>query len=340
MTDMPNGPVLADLEGSELTSLDRDLLDHPKLGGITLFSRNYRSANQLEDLVAAVRERRPSLLIAVDHEGGRVQRFREGFTRLPCMQVLGQLVAREGEQALSLVRDCGWLMASELIAFDIDHSYAPVLDLDTDRSKVIGDRAFADDPDVVIALASAFIDGMQSAGMQACGKHFPGHGGVVEDSHLELPEDQRSLDEVLQRDALPFGALSGKLGAVMTAHIRFPNVDSHVVSFSSRWIREVLRERLGFEGLVLSDDLSMKGALGLGDYGVTARTALAAGCDAVLICNQPLHALAMLNALDKANEGEHGVLEALRHQAPDIGVDLEKMQRVQSDIQNLTEGAK
>ncbi|WP_096086476.1 beta-N-acetylhexosaminidase [Agaribacterium haliotis] len=308
------GPLIADLDGLELSDVDKDFLQHPRLGGLILFSRNYESGEQLAALVRCVREIRPQLLLCVDHEGGRVQRFRQGFSELPAMYHLSQAYRDDKEQALLYARAFAELMAAELGNFDIDFSFAPVLDIADLNSAVIGDRAFSDQPSELAPLASAFIDGMHAQGMKATAKHFPGHGAVLEDSHYEMPVDTRSFDEILERDLQPFIDLQPHYDALMTAHIQFPQVDEQPVSYSSHWIKSVLRKQLGFDGLVFSDDLSMKGAAGDGahDFSLRAQKALGAGCDVVLICNQRREAERVLEQLEAQNLGESGKLDMMR----------------------------
>ncbi len=278
------GPVMADLIGTELTETDRALLACPSLGGLIFFARNYENPEQLQALIAQIRACRPELLLSVDHEGGRVQRFVDGFTALPPAGAL--LPAAKGDlaQACRWAREMGWLMAAELRAFDLDFSFAPVLDLDG-CSEVIGWRAFAPDPDRVIALAGAYLEGMAEAGMACVGKHFPGHGSVQADSHVAAPVDARSL-EALERDMAPFRALAPRLQAIMPAHVTYPAVDHRPAGFSPVWIQTILRQQMHFPGVVFSDDLGMAGAAGAGAMDARARAALAAGCDIALICNQ------------------------------------------------------
>ena len=312
VNDKRNGPLIADLEGIELSQLDREVLRHPSLGGLILFSRNYAEPQQLRDLIRCVRECRPNLLVSVDQEGGRVQRFRSGFTRLPAMHSLDDLYRDDRQRAVELAADLAYLMAWELRQFDVDVSYAPVLDLADSRSRVIGDRAFSGEVDTVIELAAAFIEGMSGAGMRAVGKHFPGHGGVLADSHLELPVDSRVFDAIAQRDLRCFSALFASLPALMSAHILFPEVDEHPVSFSSYWLQDILRDRLGYEGLVISDDLSMAGASCIQDSNDRVERALEAGCDAVLFCNQRSLAERALENIESKQLGHRGALERLR----------------------------
>jgi beta-N-acetylhexosaminidase len=286
------GPVMVDIQGLAVTATELECLRHPATGGIILFRRNYESPEQIMDLVRSIRSNRADLLIAVDHEGGRVQRFRDGFTRLPS----ASRYAAENDAALA--EQAGWLMAAELRAIDVDFSFAPVLDVECGISQVIGDRAFGLEPETVIGFASAFLKGMHRAGMAGVGKHFPGHGGVVEDSHLALPVDQRGLDELQARDLRPFRALLAEgLEGIMPAHVIYERVDPRPAGFCSYWIQQVLRGELGFTGAVFSDDLSMAGAAYAGGYVDRARLALDAGCDMVLVCNAPGAAAEVLDAL-------------------------------------------
>jgi len=298
MTTQQNGyygRLMLDLMGFSLTEGEREQLQNPHVGGVILFARNVESREQICALVSQIREASAQVIIAVDQEGGRVQRFRDGFTAFPPMQKLGDLVAQDSVAGLALTQDMGWLMASEVIACGLDISFAPVLDVDRDTSSIIGDRSFSDQPQVVVALAQAFIDGMHEAGMAATGKHFPGHGGIVADSHLEAPVDCRSWDELQAHDLKPFAALSDSLEGIMPAHITFPRVDAESVGFSSFWLQSVLRDQLGFNGVIFSDDLSMKGADIAGGYVDKARLALAAGCDMILVCNCPEGAAEVLD---------------------------------------------
>ena len=294
---MTPGPVMLDLDGLELTPEEAQLIRRPEVGGIIFFTRNYQSPEQLLALVQSIRAERPDIILAVDHEGGRVQRFRDGFTQLPAMGRLGKLYQQDQAQALALSRDCGWLMAAELLAYDIDLSFAPVLDIDSGLSEVIGDRAFGQTPDHIIALAGAFIEGMHEAGMITTGKHFPGHGNVEADSHHALPEDTRSADQIFALDIKPFAGLMTGLDAVMPAHVVYAALDAKPAGFSSYWIKQVLRQELGFDGVVFSDDLDMEGASFAGDYAQRTHAALEAGCDMVLICNNRPAAEQVLDAV-------------------------------------------
>jgi beta-N-acetylhexosaminidase len=299
------GQVMLDVEGTVLTDEDRARLAHAATGGVILFSRNYASRDQVAALVTDIREASPDpLLIAVDHEGGRVQRFREGFTHLPPMAWLGKRYDTSREEALNESELLGWLMATELRQVDIDFSFAPVLDLGLGVCDVIGDRAFHRDPDVIALLARRFMQGMHDAGMSAVGKHFPGHGAVVEDSHVALPIDQRDLEVILDRDVRPFAKLiTFGLDGIMPAHVIYTDADQNAAGFSPFWLREILRERLGFEGVIFSDDLTMAAAASAGDYGDRARAAIDAGCDMVVVCNDPDAAGEVLDAMeDVVNE--------------------------------------
>ena len=283
---MSLGPLMIDIAGAELTAEDIQVLSHPLVGSVILFTRNYRDTAQLTALTAAIRGvRSPQLLIAVDHEGGRVQRFREGFTRLPAARLLGRRYDQDRREALSLAQSVGWLMASELRAVGVDFSFAPCVDLDYGVSEIIGDRAFHKDPDAVAALAVAYMSGMREAGMASVAKHFPGHGAVIADSHVALPVDRRKFVD-LEADIRPYRPLiDNSLTAVMGAHVVFPAVDPLPASLSKRWITGVLRRELGFHGCVFADDLSMAGAAAFGGVIERAELAFAAGCDVLPICN-------------------------------------------------------
>lgn len=284
---MSLGPVMLDIEGLTLSPADRDLLREPAVGGVILFARNFASAVQVTDLVDDIRAlRRPPLLVAVDHEGGRVQRFREGFTQLPPMRQIGRAYDRDPERGLQAAREAGWIIASELRAVGVDLCFAPCVDLDWRISEVIGDRAFHRKPEVVADLADAFARGLRSAGMAAVAKHFPGHGAVVADSHLRLPVDRREYGLLLD-DMRPYERLvsNGSIAGVMLAHIVYEQIDAQPAGFSSYWIDRELRSRIGFGGAVFSDDLSMKATESYGTMAERARLSLAAGCDMVLVCN-------------------------------------------------------
>ncbi|MCY7389140.1 MAG: beta-N-acetylhexosaminidase [Burkholderiales bacterium] len=290
---------MADVGGLELVADDITRLQHPLIGGVILFARNFSSPEQLKTLTAGIHElREPPLLIAVDHEGGRVQRFREGFTQIPPMRLLGLQWDVSRQDATHLSENVGYVMASELIAHGIDFSFAPVLDVDWGESGVIGDRAFHKEPVAIAELGSALIAGMEKAGMGAVGKHYPGHGFVRADSHHEVPIDERSFEEINQADLIPFKLLAEQgLRAVMPAHVIYPLVDSKPAGFSSKWLKEILRGEIGFDGLIFSDDLSMEGASTAGSVTQRAYAALNAGCDMVLLCNDPVLADELLQGL-------------------------------------------
>ncbi len=299
---MSLGPLMVDIAGPSLTPEDRDVLRHPLVGSVILFTRNYRDPEQLAALTADIRAlRSPHLLISVDHEGGRVQRFREGFTRLPPARSLGRRFTEDRRASLDLAHVAGWLMAGELRALGVDFSFAPCVDLDYGVSEVIGDRAFHSDADAVGALAVAYAGGMREAGMAATAKHFPGHGAVVADSHVSLPVDRRDLIE-LEADLRPYRLLiDNHLSAIMAAHVVFPAVDRLPASLSVRWIAEILRKELGFHGCVFADDLTMGGAAGFGDILARVHLGLAAGCDVLPICNDRGAVLTVLDGFKPAS---------------------------------------
>ncbi len=281
------GPFIIGLTGLTLSEDDIARIQSPAVGGLILFTRNFESKAQLIDLVQSIRanggQNKP---VFVDHEGGRVQRFRDGFTAIPSMREIGKRAEVDFDDAMSLAREAGFVMAAELRACGIDMSFAPVLDLDWGNSEIIGDRSFSRDARMVARLSSALMNGMALAGMQACGKHFPGHGWVKLDSHLALPQDSRPLSEILKVDALPYQLNSTlNMASIMPAHVVYSEVDSKPACFSSFWIQDVLRVQFSFDGAVISDDLDMVGAHGEGNIHARASAALHAGCDAVLVCN-------------------------------------------------------
>ena len=284
---MTLGPLMVDLEGTAISETEKNLLLKPEVGGVILFTRNFESVEQLIALVDEIHQlRTPRLLVAVDHEGGRVQRFHEGFSRIPAAAMYARLAKNDLEKSRQLAENAGWLMAVELRACGIDFSFAPVLDLAHGLSGVIGDRAFHSKPTTVATLAYAFMHGMNKAGMQAVGKHFPGHGGVVEDSHVAMPVDHRELDELLHSDIVPFqNMIENKLAAIMPAHVIYDKVDDKPAGYSSFWIKNILRQRFAFQGAIFSDDLSMEAAGIVGGFGERADAALKAGCDMALVCN-------------------------------------------------------
>ena len=316
---MSLGPVMLDLQGTTLDEQEREMLQHPLVGGVILFTRNYENPEQLTALIGEIHAlRSPPLLIAVDHEGGRVQRFRQGFTRLPAMRRFGEIYERDKRRARQLAELAGWVMASELRAVGVDFSFAPVLDLDYGVSTVIGDRSFHRKPQVVAELANALMQGMHRAGMAATGKHFPGHGAVEADSHEAIPVDSRHYEDIAAEDMKPYELMiSNGMAAVMPAHVIYANVDPQPAGFSSFWLREVRRRRMNFQGVIFSDDLSMEGASVAGDYVARARAALAAGCDVALICNNREGALQILRGLElEPNPVLHARLARLHGRHP------------------------
>jgi beta-N-acetylhexosaminidase len=289
----PHAPVVLDIAGTTLTPADKRRLQHPLTGGLILFARNWESRHQLTDLCSAIKQLRPDVLICVDHEGGRVQRFRsDGFTHLPPMRALGELWMKDAMTATDAASAAGHVLGAELRACGVDFSFTPVLDLDHGGSSVIGDRAFHRDARVATLLAKSLMHGLLRAGMGNCGKHFPGHGYVKADSHVAVPVDTRGLKAILADDVRPYEWLSSTLTAVMPAHVVYPKVDARPAGFSPRWLKEILRGQLGFTGAVFSDDLSMEGARHLDggtlSYAEAATIALEAGCELVLLCNQSL----------------------------------------------------
>lgn len=297
---MSLGPVMLDVVGTELTADDIKRLQHPLVGGVILFARNFVNCSQLKALTASIHAvRQPPLLIAVDHEGGRVQRFRDGFTKIPPMREFGKIWDKNPKKARELAVEAGWILAAELRAHGIDFSFTPVLDMDYGDSLVIGDRAFHQDATAINELAFSLMQGLKKGGMSAVGKHFPGHGFVVADSHVSIPIDERSFDEIAANDMQPFKQMIDEgLAAIMPAHVIYPKVDDKPAGFSQKWLQKVLRERLGFNGVIFSDDLSMEGATVGGDVTTRSLAALNAGCDMVLLCNRPDLADELLAKLD------------------------------------------
>jgi beta-N-acetylhexosaminidase len=280
---------MLDVVGIELTADDVRRVQHPLVGGVILFARNFENCAQLSALTASIHAvRQPPLLIAVDHEGGRVQRFRDGFTKIPPMREFGKIWDKNPKKARELAAEAGWILAAELRAHGVDFSFTPVLDMDYGDSLVIGDRAFHSNAQAINELAFSLMQGLKKGGMQAVGKHFPGHGFVAADSHVSIPIDEREFDQIAQNDMQPFRQMIDEgLPAIVPAHVIYPKVDDKPAGFSSKWLQKVLRERLGFQGVIFSDDLSMEGASVGGDVTTRSLAALNAGCDMVLLCNRP-----------------------------------------------------
>ena len=298
----PHAPLIIDIAGTVLSKVDRQRLQHPLVGGLILFARNWQSREQLTDLCASIKRLRSDLLICVDHEGGRVQRFKtDGFTHLPPMRVLGDLWMKDAMLATNAATACGYVLGAELRACGVDLSFTPVLDLDYGESSVIGDRAFHRDARVTALLAKSLMHGLLQSGMANCGKHFPGHGFVKADSHTDIPVDNRSLKKIMADDAAPYTWLNSSLASVMPAHVIYPKVDTRPAGFSKPWLEDILRQRCRFSGAVFSDDLSMAAARmidgKLVSYSEAAITALSAGCDLVLLCNQSLDAGLAIDSL-------------------------------------------
>jgi len=294
------GPVMLDIAGLSLDVNDRKRLKHPQVGGVILFSRNYESPEQLKALVEDIHGlRMPKLIVAVDQEGGRVQRFREGFQSIPAMASLGRLYDQDPGRALQSSETIAWVMSAELLHYGVDISFSPVLDIGDSVSPVIGDRAFHRDPESITRIANAWIRGMRKAGMEAVGKHFPGHGSVEGDSHHVMPFDKRGFGAIETLDLIPFRrVIATHLSGIMMAHVIYDKVDNLAAGYSARWIRDILRKKLGFEGVIFSDDLSMSGAESVGGYVDRAQLALQAGCDMLLVCNNSEGADEILESLD------------------------------------------
>ena len=313
------GALMLDIAGTELTQEDIELLKAPQVGGMILFGRNIESPEQVRALTDHMRQIRPDILIAVDQEGGRVQRLKQGFTLLPAMGKFGELYLSEPEKALELVDQCGWLMATEVLAVGIDFSFAPVLDLN-DVSDVIGDRGFAKNMQDIVPLASAFLKGMKRAGMATTGKHFPGHGSVKADSHVAAAIDHRSYDEIYQKDMQSFIQLQPQLDALMPAHVIYEQVDPNPAGFSPYWIQKVLREQLQFDGVLFSDDLSMQAACVAGGADARIQAALNAGCDMGLVCNNRESACIALDGIQNLALPNQQRLERMRGKIPQIAM--------------------
>ncbi|MEZ9594102.1 beta-N-acetylhexosaminidase [Shewanella sp. 10N.261.52.F9] len=332
--------LMLDIESTTLNVAESSQLTHPMIGGLILFSRNYADRTQLVELIKSIRAIRPDIIIAVDHEGGRVQRFRDGFTVLPAMGDILPAAKGDLNQAKAWATELGYLMAIELLAVDIDLSFAPVLDLNG-ISQVIGTRSFSSEKDEVIELASAFIDGMEQAGMCAVGKHFPGHGSVEADSHIAKPVDERSKDQIFAEDMQPFVNLIGKerLQGIMPAHVIYPKVDSQPAGFSPYWLQEVLRKQLSFNGVIFSDDLGMKGAAVAGGYAARAQAALDAGCNMILVCNDSAGATEVLNTVNWPTDDKGLSANLLKPDAKKVAKALEdnaRWERAKAIAKSLT----
>ncbi|WP_180115866.1 beta-N-acetylhexosaminidase [Acinetobacter sp. YH12140] len=313
------GALMLDIAGTELTQEDIELLQAPQVGGMILFGRNIESPEQVRALTDHMRQIRPDILIAVDQEGGRVQRLKQGFTLLPAMGKFGELYLTEPEKAVELAERCGWLMAAEVLAVGIDFSFAPVLDLN-DVSDVIGDRGFAKNMQDIIPLASAFLKGMKRAGMASTGKHFPGHGSVKADSHVAAAIDHRSYEEIYQKDMQSFIQLQPQLDALMPAHVIYENIDPNPAGFSPYWIQKVLRQELQFDGVLFSDDLSMQAACVAGGADARIQAALNAGCDMGLVCNNRESACIALDGIQNLALPNQERLERMRGKIPQIEI--------------------
>lgn len=309
------GALMIDLAGTELSPEERLLIGQPEVGGIILFGRNVVDATQVRALCDAIREANPDILIGIDQEGGRVARLREGFSALPAMGALGKLFDTDIKRASACAFDCGYLMACEVMAVGIDISFAPVLDLD-DVSLVIGDRSFHQNPEVIITLASEFMRGMKSAGMATTGKHFPGHGSIAPDSHVSTAVDDRPLCDIMERDIQPFLQTLPLLDALMPAHVIFSQVDDCPAGFSKVWLKDILRDKLNFDGVIFSDDLSMAGAKIAGDISARVQAALSAGCDLALVCNDRTAALAAVEAVKSLPFAKPSRVKAMASQIP------------------------
>lgn len=337
------GSLIIDLETTEISAEERELLAHPLVGGVILFTRNYAAYDQLQALCQAIRAtRKMDILIMVDQEGGRVQRFRDQFTRLPPLSSFGTLYVKSAQIACEYAKECGWLMAKELLGVGIDNSLAPVIDLNKKACPAIGDRAFHSDPEIVIKLAVSYMTGMKEAGMTAVGKHFPGHGSALIDSHLDLPFDERTLPELEKADTSSFISLiQNGLAAIMAAHIVFKKIDTAPVTYSSVWLKEILRKKYGFQGLVLSDDLNMAGANISLNYVDRFHIAREAGCDFALLCN---NRKATIQVLDNTKPDAHVLpfsrwkeLRGVVHHAAIPLKESARWQKVQTYLREINE---
>jgi len=331
---LPLGPVVLDPVGLALTDDDRRRLQHPAAGGVILFAHNFENASQLTNLAIEIKAlRTPELFICVDHEGGRVQRFREGFTGLPPMRQLGVLWERDREKGRRCAQAVAYVAAAELAAHGLDFSFAPVLDLDYGGSSVIGDRALHYDPNAVGTLAAEIVKGFAAGGMKAVGKHFPGHGFATADSHVAVPTDDREVATIMKKDVAPYrAAIDAGLAGVMPAHVIYPKADAEPAGYSKYWLQEVLRRKLGFDGLIFSDDLSMEGASTAGGIPERAKAALEAGCDMVLLCQNPEGQDVLLDSLNDVSMAKPERAERMRHAG---GRDLRKSVAYREAMQSL-----
>ena len=331
---LPLGPAVIDVVGTALTDDDRQRLRHPAAGGVILFARNYQNPEQLCALTQEIEKLRdPALLLCVDHEGGRVQRFREGFSVLPPMRGLGRLWDRDREAARATARALAYIAGAELAAHGVDFSFAPVLDLDYGASSVIGDRALHFDPTAVGALGACIVRGFADAGMGAVGKHFPGHGYAQADSHVAVPRDERRMAEIQKKDLVPFRmAIEAGLAAIMPAHVVYAQVDAEPAGYSKLWLQDALRGKLGFQGIIFSDDLSMEGASVAGGIAERARAALAAGCDMVLLCNDPAGQEVLLESLKNTSLANAERVDRMRRKG---GRDLRKSVAYRESLERL-----
>jgi len=297
--------VMVDVAGVELTQEDKEFLKHPNVGGVIIFARNFENARQLQALVKQIRLCKSDLLIAVDQEGGRVQRLDKEFSKLPPLAAIGKIYDKNVERGLTVAYNLGWLMATEVLSIGIDFSFAPILDVQNEISRIIGDRAFHSNPNAIAKIAEFYIKGMENAGMKATGKHYPGHGSIAPDSHVEIPEDNRSITQISELDLLPFKLLVEKgLTALMPAHIIYTQVDSLPACFSKVWLQQLLRGELNFKGVIFSDDLCMHGASIMGSHLDRAKAALSAGCDMVLVCNDRAAATSVVEGLGDVTDKE------------------------------------
>ena len=329
------GVLMLDIKGKSLSSLERDLLQRDSIGGLILFSRNYESKSQLRELVTSIRDIKPDILIAVDQEGGRVQRFQKGFVRLPSLGRIGKFYKKEPQLAESLAKISAWVMASELISYDIDLSFAPVIDIQNMSSQVIGDRSFSSNPEIVVRLAKSYIAGLHEAGMSACGKHYPGHGTVHADSHFELPVDARPWKDIRDCDFSIFSQLIESLDGIMPAHVLYPSVDDFPAGFSEVWIKDKLRSELNFRGVVFSDDLTMAAAQAIPTPVERAKRALVAGCDMILVCNDQESAGEVANWLDSESLAKNANIQTMRAKASQQDHNLFEQDLWKSRVQTI-----